>query len=266
MTAQQPVLVPTASLHGKVAIVTGSGRGIGRGCAIELGKRGCNVVVNYARSKESAEEVIAEIKATSSGADAIAIKADVSQVSEIERLFQESKKYFGKVDIVMSNSGMESFEKTEDVTEEQYDKVFGLNARAQFFIAQAGWKHCEDGGRIILMSSISAGKLGIRNHALYNASKMAVIGMVKAFATDFGARGIRVNGLAPGGVLSDMFSQNAWHYLPNGTPDMPQEKMESMTANACMLKRCAIPEDIARVVAFLASEDGGWINGMLTPQ
>ncbi|KAJ5603222.1 hypothetical protein N7537_006178 [Penicillium hordei] len=258
---KQPVLIPTASLHGKVALVTGGSRGIGRGCAIDLAKRGCSVVVNYAHSKEVAEEVVRAIEATGTSARGISIQADVTKVSEIERLFQESKREMGKIDIVLSNSGIESFEKTEDVTEEQFDRVFGINARAQFFVGQAAWKHVEDNGRLILMSSISAGSIGIKNHALYNASKSAVIGMVKAFATDFGSRGITVNGLAPGGVKSDMFTENAWRYIPGGSPDWPAEKVESMVAGACLLKRCAVPEDIARVVGFLASEDGGWVNG-----
>jgi len=261
--SQGPVTVLTASLHGKVALITGAGRGIGRGCAIELGRRGASVVVNYANSKESADEVVKLIEETGTGAKAISIQADVSKPAEIERLFQESKKHFGKIDIVMSNSGTESWDKTEEITEEKYDHVFNLNARAQFFVGQAAWKHLEDNGRLILMSSIAAGLLGVRDHALYNASKMAVIGMIKAFATDFGRRGITVNGVAPGGIKSDMFTQNAWHYIPGGTPDIPAAHIEKMMAEHCPLGRCATPEDVARVVGFLSSEDGGWVNGQV---
>lgn len=205
--SQNIVTVPSASLHGKVAIVTGAGRGIGRGCAIELGKRGASVVINYQSSKTSADEVVQIIESCGSGAKSISIQADVSKVSEIERLFQETKKHFGKIDIVMSNSGTESWDKTEEITEEKYDHVFNLNARAQFFVGQAAWKHLEDNGRLVLMSSIAAGLLGVKDHVLYNASKMAVIGMIKGFATDFGKRGITVNGVAPGGIKSDMFTQ-----------------------------------------------------------
>lgn len=255
------VNVPTCSLEGKVALVTGAGRGIGRGCAIELGKRGASVVVNYVSSKGPAEEVCKIIEGFNNGAKAISIQADVSQVSEINRLFAEAKQAFGKIDIVMSNSGTESWDKTEEITEEKYDHVFNLNARAQFFVGQAAYKNLEDNGRLILMSSIAAGLLGVKDHALYNASKMAVIGMIKSFATDFGKRGITVNGVAPGGIKSDMFTQNAWHYIPGGSPDWPAEKIETLMANHCPLGRCAVPEDVARVVAFLASEDGGWING-----
>ncbi|KAF1986895.1 1,3,6,8-tetra-HN reductase [Aulographum hederae CBS 113979] len=257
------VHIPSASLEGKVALITGAGRGIGRGCAIELGKRGCSVIVNYANSKSSADEVCKIIEDTKSGAKAVSIQADVSKVSEINRLFEESKKAFGKIDIVMSNSGTESWDKTEEISEEKYDHVFNLNARAQFFVGQAAYKYLENNGRLILMSSIAAGLLGVKDHALYNASKMAVIGMIKSFATDFGKRGITVNGVAPGGIKSDMFTQNAWHYIPGGTPEWPAEKIEDLMANHCPLGRCAEPEDVARVVAFLASGDGGWVNGQV---
>ncbi|PSK42926.1 Diacetyl reductase [Elsinoe australis] len=255
-TDQQPVTVPTASLHGKVAIVTGGSRGIGKGVAIELGNRGCSVVVNYANSKSGADEVCKTIESNGTGARAVAIQADVSKIDQIERLFQDTKKEFGKVDIVMSNSGTESWNKTEEITEEIYDHVFNLNARAQFFVGQAAWRHLEDNGRLILMSSIAAGLLGVKHHALYNASKMAVIGMIKAFATDFGARGITVNGVAPGGIKSDMFTQRA-------SPDLDAATIEKGMAEACPLGRCALPEDVARVVAFLASQDGGWVNGQV---
>ncbi|CAK3863877.1 probable tetrahydroxynaphthalene reductase [Lecanosticta acicola] len=261
--SQKPVLVETASLHGKVALITGAGRGIGRGCAIELGKRGASVVVNYASSKSAADEVCKIIEGSGTGAKAISIQADVSKKAEIERLFEETKKHFGKIDIVMSNSGTESWDKTEEITEEKYDHVFNLNSRAQFFVGQAAWKYLENNGRLILMSSIAAGLLGVRDHVLYNASKMAVIGMIKGFATDFGVRGITVNGVAPGGIKSDMFTQNAWHYIPGGTPDWPADKIENLMAEHCPLKRCATPDDVARVVAFLASEDGGWVNGQV---
>ena len=253
--------IPTASLEGKVALITGAGRGIGRGCALELGKRGCSVIVNYVSSKGSAEEVCEEIEGYKNGAKAAAVQADVSKLPEIRRLFAEGKKAFGKIDIVMSNSGTESWDKTGEITEEKFDHVFNLNAKAQFFVGQEAFKTIEDNGRIILMSSIAAGLLGVKDHALYNGSKMAVIGFIKAFATDFGRRGITVNGVAPGGIKSDMFTQNAWHYIPGGSSDWPAQKIEDLMALHCPLGRCAVPEDVARVVAFLASDDGGWVNG-----
>jgi 3-oxoacyl-[acyl-carrier protein] reductase len=255
------VAVPGASLEGKVALVTGGGRGIGRGVALELGKRGASVVVNYVSSKAPAEEVCKLIEGYGNGAKAIAIQADVSKVPEIRRLFKEAKEALGRIDIVMSNSGTESWDKTEEITEEKYDHVFNLNTRAQFFVGQEAFKVMEDNGRIILMTSIAAGLLGVKDHALYNASKMAVRGFVKAFATDFGRRGITCNGIAPGGIKSDMFAENAWHYIPGATPDFPKDKIETMMAENCPMGRCALPEDVAKVVGFLASPDSEWVNG-----
>ena len=250
------------TLAGKVALVTGASRGIGAGMALELGKRGASVVVNYVKGKAGADEIVAKIE--SYGSKAVAIQADVSKVPEITKMFEAAKAHFGKINIVCSNSGTESFDKTEDITEDRYDYVFGLNARAQFFVGQHAYKYCEEGGRVILMSSIAAGLLGVCDHALYSASKSAVNGMVKSFATDFGKKGITCNGIAPGGVKSDMFTQVAWRYIPGGTGDWSAEAIEDAMANACPLKRCAVPEDVARVVAFLASEDGGWVNGKST--
>ena len=250
--------VPT-NLTGKVALVTGASRGIGAGIALELGARGASVIVNYVKGLGGAQAIVSQIEAL--GSKAIAIQADVSKVPEITRLFEESKAHFGKIDVVCSNSGMESFDKTEDITEERFDLVFGLNLRAQFFVGQHAYKYCEPGGRLILMSSIAAGLISVGDHALYSGSKSAVNGITKSFAKDFGKKGITVNAIAPGGVKSDMFAQVAWKYIPGATGDWSAEKIEAEMANACPLGRCAMPVDVARVVAFLASEDGGWVNG-----
>ncbi|MCJ1338122.1 Arp2/3 complex subunit, actin nucleation center [Bachmanniomyces sp. S44760] len=251
--------VSTARLDGKVALVTGAGRGIGRGVAIELGSRGASVVVNFAKSTESAEEVVQVIQ--NAGGKAVAVKADISIVEDITRLFETTIAHFGKLDIVVSNSGMESFEKIESVTPEIYDRVFNLNARGQFFVGQHAYKHLSNGGRVVLMSSIAAGILGVKDHALYAGSKSAVEGFTRCFATDFGRRGITVNAIAPGGIKSDMFAHAAWRYIPGADPSWSGEVIERTMAEHCPLKRCALPVDVARVVAFLASEDGGWING-----
>ena len=247
------------NLAGKVALVTGASRGIGSGIALELGQRKAAVIVNYVKGKSGADAIVNKIE--QSGGKAVAIQADVSKVPEITKLFDLAKAHFGKIDFVVSNSGTECFEKTEDITEELFDHVFGLNIRAQFFVGQHAYKYCEPGGRLVLMSSIAAGLLGVKDHALYSGSKSAVNGITKSFATDFGKKGMTCNAIAPGGVKSDMFTQVAWRYIPGADGTWSAEAIENAMANHCPLGRCAEPVDVARVVAFLVSEDGGWVNG-----
>lgn len=258
-TAAAPKKSPYQTLEGKVALVTGASRGIGAGIALELGARGASIIVNYVKGKSGAEAIVSQIEKL--GSKAVAVQADVSKVPEITALFEAGIGHFGRIDIVVSNSGTESFDKTEEITEDRFDFVFGLNVRAQFFVGQHAYKYCQPGGRLILMSSIAAGLLGVADHALYSGSKSAVNGIVKSFATDFGRKGITVNAIAPGGVKSDMFTQVAWRYIPGATGDWAATKIEQAMAENCPLKRCADPVDVARVVAFLAGEDGGWVNG-----
>ncbi|KAM3464416.1 hypothetical protein BB8028_0005g00970 [Beauveria bassiana] len=249
------------ALEGKVALITGAGRGIGRGIAIELGQRGASVVVNYSRADKAAAEVVAEIE--KAGSRAIAIKADVSKASEVARLFKEALEHFGRLDIVVSNSGTEVFKPEDQVTEEDYDRIFGLNTRAQFFVAQNAYKSLQNGGRIILTSSVAATMSGIGNHALYAGSKAAVEGFTRSFAVDAGHKQITVNAIAPGGVKTDMYDENAWRYSPGATPSSSIEEIDKGLASYCPLGRVAVPQDIARIVAFLAHGDSEWINGQV---
>lgn len=133
-------------LDGKVALVTGSGRGIGAAMAVELGRCGAKVVINYANSRESAEEVVNEIIAL--GSDAVAFQADVRQVPQTIKLMDNAVAHFGRLDIVCSNSGVVSFGHLGDVTEEEFDRVFSLNTRGQFFVAREAYRHLNEGGRI----------------------------------------------------------------------------------------------------------------------
>jgi 3-oxoacyl-[acyl-carrier protein] reductase len=199
---------PFPTLAGKVALITGSGRGIGRGMALELASRGASVVINYAKSAEKAQGVVKDI--VKLGSKAVAIQADVSKPEEIFSLFEQAVAHFGRLDIVISNSGTEVWSKEEDVTPADFDYIFNINCRGQFFVAQQGLKYLTRGGRIILMSSVAATMSGIPNHALYAGSKAAVEGFTRSFAVDCGEKGITVNAIAPGGVKTDMFDANAW--------------------------------------------------------
>lgn len=164
----------------KKLTVTILGRGIGREMALELGRRGAKVIVNYANSTEAAEEVVSQIK--KSGSDAVSIKANVSDVDEIVRLFDEAVKAFGKLHIVCSNSGVVSFGHIKDVTPEEFDRVFGVNTRGQFFVAREAYKHLEIGGRLILMGSITGQAKAVPRHAVYSGSKGAIETFVRCMA------------------------------------------------------------------------------------
>ncbi|KAI0595134.1 putative versicolorin reductase [Biscogniauxia sp. FL1348] len=247
-------------LDGKVALVTGSGRGIGAAMATELGRCGAKVVVNYANSKESAEKVVAEIKKF--GTDAVAFKADVRKVPEITKLMDDAIAHFGGLDIVCSNSGVVSFGHISEVTEEEFDRVFSINTRAQFFVAREAYKHLNEGGRIIMMSSNTAKDFTVPNHSLYSGSKGAIDSFVRVFAKDCGKKKITVNAVAPGGTVTDMFHDVSQHYIPDGDKYTPEER-QAMAAHASPLFRNGYPVDIARVVCFFASKEGEWVNGKI---
>ncbi|CZT15477.1 probable Versicolorin reductase [Ramularia collo-cygni] len=245
-------------LDGKVAIVTGSGRGIGAAVAIHLGKLGAKVVVNYAASKTHAEKVVATIK--ENGSEAIALQADVRNVSETVKLFEAAVAHFGHLDIAVSNAGVVSFGHFKDVTEEEFDRVFNLNTRGQFFVAREAYKHLSEGGRIIMTSSNTSKDFSVPKHSLYSGSKGAIDSFVRIFSKDAGDKKITVNGVAPGGTVTDMFHDVSQHYIPGGEKFSPEER-QNMAAHASPLHRNGWPEDIAKVVGFLASSEAEWING-----
>ena len=245
-------------LDGKVALVTGSGRGIGAAIAIHLGRLGAKVVVNYANSAEHAEKVVAEIK--SLGSDAVAFKADIRQVSQTAKLFDDAVAHFGQLDIAVSNSGVVSFGHLKDVTEEEFDRVFSLNTRGQFFVAREAYRTLNEGGRIILTSSNTSKDFSVPKHSLYSGSKGAIDTFVRILSKDCGDKKITVNAVAPGGTVTDMFHEVSHHYIPNGEKYSPEER-QKMAAFASPLHRNGFPEDIANVVGFLVSKEGEWING-----
>jgi len=257
--------VPSYLLTGKVAIVTGSGRGMGRETALELARRGAKVVINYANSADAAEKCVAEIKAmqkTVPSTDAVAIAANVSDVKQITSLMEEAKKAFGKIDIVVSNSGVVSFGHLKDVTEEEYDRVMNINTRGQFFVAREAYKNLEVGGRIILMGSITGQAKGVPKHTVYSGSKGAIETFVRCMAIDCGDKKITVNAVAPGGIKTDMYHAVCKEYIPNGE-NLTEDQVDEYAATWSPMNRVGMPIDVARVTAFLASQDGEWVNGKI---
>ncbi|KAL9575909.1 MAG: hypothetical protein Q9212_007574, partial [Teloschistes hypoglaucus] len=172
--------LPTSRLDGKVALVTGSGRGIGRGIAMELARRGANVVITYNTNSSAAQKTLKEVEELN--VKATVIQADVSDPKQIADLFDKAVGTFGKLDIVVSNAGIEHFAHISEVTAEDFDKVFAVNTRGQLLVAHQAWKHCNDGGRLIMMSSIGANAKGINNHSIYSASKASIEAFARSLA------------------------------------------------------------------------------------
>ncbi len=234
-----------ADLTGKVAIVTGSSRGIGRGIAERLGRDGATVVVNYSGSEQEANEVVKAIEST--GGKSVAIQASLSKVEDVRRLFAETMQHFGQLDILVNNAGIGVVGAIADVTEEDYDKVFNLNVRGVLFALQEAARHMSNGGRIVNISSSTTlhPEAGM---AIYAASKAAIKLFTQVLATEVGDRNITVNTLMPGPTVPGMFG--------NMPPEVQQQAAASSPFN-----RVGTPQDIADVVAFLVSEEARWLTG-----
>jgi 3-oxoacyl-[acyl-carrier protein] reductase len=235
----------TYKLAGKVAVVTGASKGIGVAIAKHLAAEGAAVVVNYASSREGAERVVAEV--TAKGGKAVAVQANVAKLAEIERLFAETKKAFGALDILVNNAGIYEGQPIGQITEENFHRHFNLNVLGLIQATQEAIKHFGPaGGSIVNLSSVVS-TLSPAGMAVYNATKAAVDSVTRTFAKELGARKIRVNAVNPGPVETE------------GTAGMIElfKSMAAMTP----LGRVGQPDDIARVVVFLASPDSGWITG-----
>jgi 3-oxoacyl-[acyl-carrier protein] reductase len=239
----------TKKLSGKVAIVTGASKGIGAGIAKQFAAEGAAVVVNYAASKEGADKVVDEI--TKRGGKAIALQGNVAKKADVERLFAEAKKAFGKIDILVNNAGVYEFVPLEDVTEQQFHRHFDVNVLGMLLATQEALKHFNsDGGSIINIGSL-ASSLTPPTGVVYNATKGAVDAITRTLAKELGPRKIRVNSINPGmvitdGVLAAGFDQSDF-----------RKTLESQTP----LGRIGQPDDIAPAAAFFASDDSKWITG-----
>lgn len=241
-------------LTGRKALVTGGARGIGAAVARRLAADGADVAINYRSSGDAAEALAAEIAAV--GRRAVALKADVSEPDQIRLLADEAAEALGGLDILVSNAGIEYFGKLDDVTPADFDRVFAINTRAQFFAVQSAARHMGEGGRIVLTSSESAHK-AVFYHALYASSKAAVECIALNVSPELGRRGITINAIAPGGTVTDMSAHAASHYVH---PDVDTD-FHALVRTASSLGRMADPSEIAAVVSFLVSDDASFITG-----
>ena len=236
-------------LKARVAVVTGASKGIGAGIAKHLAAEGAAVVLNYASSKVGAEQVVEKI--TKYGGKAIAIQADVTKKKDIERLFAEAKKAFGRLDILVNNAGVYQFAPLEEVTENEFHREFNTNVLGLILATQEALKHFDaEGGSVINIGS-SATALTPPATVVYTATKGAVDMITRVLANELGPKKVRVNSINPGGVETEGF-----HAL-----GMPGSDFEKQMIAQTPLGRIGQPHDIATAVAFLASPDSAWITG-----
>ena len=236
----------TQNLSGRIALVTGAARGIGRAIAQRLSRDGAAVAVNYVSNASSAEEVAAEIKAA--GGDAIALPADVSKLEDIKRLFDQTIEHFGRLDILINNAGIRISKNVAEIDEAEYDRLFAINVKGTFFACQLAARRLSEGGKIINISS-AVTRMMLPGYSIYAASKGAVDQITRVLAKELGGCHITVNAVAPGPVDTELFR--------DGKSDEQVRQMAQMAA----LGRIGEVQDIADAVAFLAGDDARWITG-----
>ena len=244
-------------LKGQVAIVTGAGRGIGRATALELARQGADVVIaelDQAGAKRTAEEVGAL------GRRAVATPTDVTSRADLRAMVDRAKAEFGRIDILVNNAGIYRAATTLDVTEDHWDAIMTINAKAVFFASQAVLPTmiAQKSGSIVSLASM-AGKIGSKTNLPYNASKAAVVSMTKSLALAHAADGIRVNCVCPGFVETDMWTMVSRDQ--GALLGMTAEEFTRQRASQVPLGRMEKPEDVAHVIAFLAGPRSGYMTG-----
>ncbi len=232
---------------GKIAVVTGASKGIGRACALRLAKDGMTVVVNYSHSDEEAAKAVEEIKAV--GGDAVAYKADVSDLNQVKEMFKFVSDTYGRVDVLVNNAGIVRDEYLLMLTQENLDKCLDLNIKGYFYCAQqAALKmFSQKSGVIVNMSSVSS-KMALAGQSVYSATKGAVNSMTQTMAKELARKKIRVNAVCPGFVKTEMVDQ------------LPEDKKKEYLKDV-PLGRFADVDEVAGLVSFLCSDDASYITG-----
>jgi 3-oxoacyl-[acyl-carrier protein] reductase len=235
-------------LDGKVAIITGSSRGIGRVVAEQLADLGAKVVINYSSNRQKADEVVKSI--AKKGGKAVALQADLSKLNAVKELFTKTIDEFGRLDILINNAGLMITKPLLDITEDDFDKQFAVNVKGTFFACQQAMKHMENKGRIVNFSTSVAGQM-FPTYSAYAGTKGAVEQFTRQLAKEFGSKQITINAVAPGPVNTELFRV--------GKTDQQIDAMKKMNA----FGRIGEPEDIADVIEFLVSDKSQWVTGQI---
>jgi len=234
-------------LQGKVAVITGGNSGIGLATAKEFKEQGARIVIS-GRDQRTLDEAARDI-----GGEVLAVRADASNLSEIDNLFAAVKERFGKIDVLFVNAGIGKFAPLQDVTEELFDQIMDTNFKGSYFTIQKALPLLNDNASIVLNTSINA-HIGMPNSSVYGASKGALLTLAKTLSAELIGRGIRVNAVSPGPVTTPIFGRLG---LP---PEALQEVARNIEAQVPM-KRFGRPEEIAKTVLFLASSDSSFLLG-----
>ena len=237
-----------SKLKGKVAVVTGASKGIGAAIAKALGAAGASVVVNYASSKTGAEAVVAEI--AKAGGKAVAVQGDVSKAAEAQAIIDAAVKEFGRLDVLVNNSGVYEFAPLEEITEEHYHKQFNVNVLGLLLTTQAAAKHLGEGGSVINIGSLVT-RIAPTGGSVYTATKGAVDAITAVLSRELGPRKIRVNALNPGMVETE--GTHSAGFIGSD--------FETWAVSQTPLGRIGQPSDIASIAVFLASDDSYWLTG-----
>ena len=237
-----------SKLKGKVALVTGASKGIGAAIAKSLAAEGASVVVNYASSKAGADAIVAEISAA--GGKAVAVRGDVSRAADAQAIVNAAIERFGRLDVLVNNSGVYKFSPLEDITEEHFHKHFNVNVLGLLLVTQAAARHLGEGSSIINIGSVVS-RITPPGSAVYTGTKAAVDGITGVLSRELGQRKIRVNAINPGMVETE------------GTraAGIIGSDFETGTVAQTPLGRIGQPNDIASVAVFLASDDSRWLTG-----
>ncbi|KAI3147669.1 hypothetical protein CBS147325_3947 [Penicillium roqueforti] len=236
------------SLSGKVVLITGSSKGIGKATVLRLASEGASVIINYLSDEAAANNLVAQI-----GPDrALAVQADASNLSDLDRLVDSAVAKFGKIDILIPNAGILPMKDLENTTEADFDNAYNLMVKGPFFLAQKATKHMPSGGRVIFISTgITALSSVAPAYLLYASAKGAINQMARVMAKDLARKNIIVNAVAPGPTTTELFLKGK------------SEQVLNAVAGFSPFGRIGKPEEIANVIAFLCGEDSSWMSGQI---